>query len=487
MRASVRCHIPRACAAALWLLLGSGCATIAGTKQVISIDSEPRGVDVRDAHSGRPLGKTPVFAELPRRYRQKLELRREGADPIERTRSCRYDWQGTVLGNTPLLLIVPPLSIAWYAAGMGTDLVTGAAFECPTHVVFEGPSTNERAPPAPACASYLVVPPRHPDEKVSDFLVARWVERVKDELRECDGVVDHAEAKLALSRYGIGHRATFELEKTRREHLYEVGHRTKATHLVLLTHERDRELLAMRATVLDIHRLLPVSQEAFVVDVADEPLFHQPTLMNYLVESISILPNGLGFSPGLRGFYAAPAPGIGKLELRDPTDRLSSLATSWTLTSVENPARYGRWKVRAELSPAVSLAYVSRRAWLEPFAGEPFELETRFFHTVLVFGPQVFFHTPIGAFSSSFRMGPGVGWMRAGEETDVTLRIFSQFDFAYTAFPTDNIFVRFAFAVTETGSQHLQTEHFGVAGWNEASVTVGFHLPQIYSLVRNLL
>src|SRR5690606_7168204 len=50
----------------LTFVLSSGCATLSGNKQVISVDSQPRGAVVYLDGESEPLGKTPFFYSMQR-------------------------------------------------------------------------------------------------------------------------------------------------------------------------------------------------------------------------------------------------------------------------------------------------------------------------------------------------------------------------------------------------------------------------------------
>ena len=135
------------CAVVAWLILSSGCATIAhGTRQTVTVTSDPSGATVTVLSGGTvesTPGVTPIKLNLTRRdSRITIRLEKDGCPPADvRVKRTTSGW---VFGN---LVYANPFAMQGYdrdpaavyalqvAVGLpvvfGIDFATGGAFKLP--------------------------------------------------------------------------------------------------------------------------------------------------------------------------------------------------------------------------------------------------------------------------------------------------------------------------------------------------------------------
>ena len=84
--------------------LVSGCGSLMGQQQYVSVDSAPRGAQVHDA-KGRVVGKTPFFAPVSRKHQLSYYVYGADGERHWTQRDCRYAWLGSPLENFCICLL----------------------------------------------------------------------------------------------------------------------------------------------------------------------------------------------------------------------------------------------------------------------------------------------------------------------------------------------------------------------------------------------
>lgn len=177
-------------------LLGS-CASTFSRTQIIAIDSQPRGIEVSN-RNGELLGKTPFVANFRRSRDFILYSELEKKKPTY-AHHCSFRWVESGVGNLVFLagaLITIPI-----------DLVSGAAYDCPSSVYLSSsnPANEERE--EHECKRYLILPPHHKDALISDEIEHRGRAELKKQLKNCDSIIDMDESDHYFTHYGISHRS----------------------------------------------------------------------------------------------------------------------------------------------------------------------------------------------------------------------------------------------------------------------------------------
>lgn len=465
------------------LLLASGCATLGGTRQYVSVDSEPRGLEVVDQAQGTVLGRTPFFLPLKRQRAHSFELR---AGPSSTTAqiACEYRWKGSLVANAPaaLLGIQPVCMLPAWGAAAGVDLATGAAWSCPDALHF---STSMEAASHKTCPIYAVSLPRHEDIEIARLVAQTWASR-RATSDACSTVVALDEVEVLLERFGIDHVTGLDVTQVDRSWLNELGHRTGATHLVVFPLPTDRQRLTVTPGIYDLHSLKLQVDKVMEVDTSTVTSRHPA--WRWIVRHVRLLPNAVSFSPSLKSFEFI---GRGDTDAAISDARAASVLPSilgnWSVGFVEHPARHGTWGVSGGFGPGAYLGYNSRVLGL-PRGGESHRADVTAVHLIGLYSGSVSLHTPLGAITGALGVGAGGALHWDGDlYQGLGVRGYAYAELAWTAFVTDQLFVRVTGTYFQPSSPELMTPDYELASWQQMSITFGWHLAGLRSRIRGLL
>lgn len=140
-----------------------------GRRQVLVVDSRPRGAEVE--YQGEVVGVTPMLLELPRGKHRELKFKHsqfgEETLPLE----AKYRWEWTFSTNLLLFQFAP--------VGWGIDLWTGSAWDIKDPVTYQWPGAKGDADQV-AIQRVAIAPTQSADEFLSDE-AAKKIEQVARE------------------------------------------------------------------------------------------------------------------------------------------------------------------------------------------------------------------------------------------------------------------------------------------------------------------
>jgi hypothetical protein len=474
--------------------LVASCASLAGTKQVVSFDSSPRGVEVRN-EDGQFLGQTPFFARIERERTHDLRLSRPFGPVRHHTLRCDFRWGGTGLANAVpgmLALASGPVGVGLtYAGALGVDLLTGAAFHCPDTVQLPSPPSPTDGPGVAEvdCPAYVVAPPHHEDGQLSRMLADAAADRLL-RAKPCARRIDPAATDAIFRRHGVTHEKPFKADRYGRTRLNELGLRTGATHLVVLAvTDREQEIDAA-PEIADLHTLHSQQAPPFVVDLRQDERAPRHPIRAFLGRHVQLLPNSLGFAPSVKAFTWEPRNGRTVVGDRPAPSRVPDLVGNWTLLSVDHPGGWEPWDVSLRLHPDIVFGWHARVLDTASKAtdGTLYDRRTTPVQVVqsgLTYGLTGTLHTPAGAFSASLGLGGGFAWHWAsGTYRDWDAGLYASAGAAWTVFASENVFLRLGVTSTGSGTPHAVGDDYGLVGWVVSSLTLGWYVPEWRSVVR---
>ena len=221
----------------LLVMISTGCGTLGGAEQVISVDSTRRGEPIyfRD---GSYIAKTPFFTEVLPEPKLMFWSKQSGTLKMYRFR-CDFRWWMSPLENTPLFLIGAPFGsltpfgalgggVGSILAGVMTDTISGAAFMCPNQFVIEDEVESAQIPLV--CA--IQTPPEL-SNVVRSKLIAKWMSS-DDGKRQCSSVLD-GEKMLEQARTVKLPRDLSQVGSKQRARVYRFGYETGAGRLIIFS------------------------------------------------------------------------------------------------------------------------------------------------------------------------------------------------------------------------------------------------------------
>lgn len=468
----------------------ASCATLGGTRQVVSIDSPVRGAVVED-DDGKPLGTTPFFVRVRRSRTLELQWTRpdqHGAHRQEFGVRCRYRWKDSLLPNAAtasVSVLVPPVFLAWLGTAVVTDLVSGAAWQCPDGIVLPDDAVARLpAPATPACRVVAIAPPKHEDEGIARQIADGWW--AAEPKAACDRRTDLSETEKILRRQGITAEKGLNFDRYRRAHLNELGLRTGATHLVVLDVKPDGDRIKGVAVIRDVHSLqaappLPVDLD---LGIGRQPWYRRAA--RWIGRNVQLLPDSVGYAPTQREFQFLPNGDNDYVEDKASASWVPAVLTNFTLLSVDHPGPYQPWDATLRFGPRVLFGYAVRDLEYGKLDAPVQRAAIRMLELGGLFGATGTVHTPMGAGSAFLGLGAAAAWhWRDGRYTDARVPVVGGLGAAWTAFVSENIFLRWDVTFYQSGTPVLAGPDYELRQWATGTVALGWYVPEWRSAVRS--
>ncbi|MBM4343393.1 MAG: hypothetical protein FJ100_08445 [Deltaproteobacteria bacterium] len=471
-------------------LLVSGCATLGGTRQVVSIDTPVRGAVVHD-DDGKVLGTTPFFARVKRSRTLELHWSRPDAHGDHRQEfgvRCRYRWKDSLLPNAAtasVSVLVPPLFVAWLGTAVVTDLISGAAWQCPDGILLpDEAAASLPAPATPPCRVVAIAPPKHDDEGIARQIADAWWAATPK--AACDRRTDLAETEKLLRRQGVTAEKGLAFERYRRGHLNELGVRTGATHLVVLDVKPEGDRVKGQAVVRDMHTLKAEPAAAVDLDlgIGRQPWYRRAA--RWIGRNVQLLPDSVGYAPTQREYQFVPNGGNDYVEDRASPSWVPAVLTNFTLLSVDHPGPYQPWDATLRFGPRVLLGLAERDLDYGVHTAPVQKAAVRMFEAGGLFGATATVHTPLGAGSAFAGLGAAGTWhWRDGRYVGVKVPVVGGLGTALTAFVSENVFLRVDVTMYRSSTPALAGAGYELTQWATGTVALGWYVPEWRGVVRS--
>ncbi|MEY4065095.1 MAG: hypothetical protein RIR26_1303, partial [Pseudomonadota bacterium] len=238
-----------------------GCATVGGKTQPVAVDSDPRGVRLAIGTAPEEDDpQTPLALTIPRDKKLNLIFHWGGVEK-KYVVPCQFRY-GTVLGGNlalGLLAASHPLgALLLYGSLVGTDVFSGAAYECPYQIskVVSFPQTIENDI-VEKCRKILLLPPETEGDAVLALaLIDEAKKFAKRSARECVEFVtmsDQADAFKRSSLDGLSLKELTSREQQRR--LAQLLRDTQALAAVEMSWKSQTEKsVEVQFDLWDLHR-----------------------------------------------------------------------------------------------------------------------------------------------------------------------------------------------------------------------------------------
>jgi len=458
----------------------SSCGTLTGKEQLVSIDSEPRGLDLHYQRNGvhEFQGSTPTYLNLDRKLRQRFTLSRPGGSVVaSEDITCRLRWGESMVPNA-LFSVFGVAGAVITAAAVIVDAASGALFECRDRILLKADISHLDELPTQNCPRVLVMPLRHPNLVVSDDLSQRWTQHIRQAPGyQCARFPDGVAVSRALARYNLDNLSEVTIEELRSNQLLKLGLAAWADQIAFLylvpeeiadAKSEVRSIYVIDSEIYDAHSLAKMPrgrQQRFeIVDESRVSELQRVSTTSWLVRQ---LPNAITWGPDHDTFGTHRGFISNEKEHRSFPRALSLFGVS----AVEHPAAYGSWDYVWSAYPTLSFFYHDRsysysdrlvsevtdganlRYWL---IAEP-SLRLTYFYVMPAISLGPTFHTPVGAFGLHFTLGlavisvtrsdvkeraadaviaPGLRSFWYGFLSD---RVFSYMEFRQTSFQRDPV------------------------------------------------
>jgi hypothetical protein len=462
-----------------------GCASLGGNKQLVSVDSSPRGATVYLQGEKDPIGVTPFFYPLARVPSDSMEFHFPEIAPTSVHIDCHYRWGIEAGLNAPLMLISPVAGLA----ALGIDLATGAAFDCGSSVFAQASAPATTSAKVVYCKKYLISPPEDSDEETSDWQAESWIKQSTFSLRGCDQMIDYKTGKQSLEYVNITHQTPMGTEKLGREKLNEQAQFLGATHIVLLTSKTNGESFTLTAKTKDLHTIKDDESIVFpgvVLNGSNAELSATEKVLRY---SVSFSPNSVTFGqltsePEITAHHNSRI-----IDISD-VSRLPVIISAWGLTTVDHSGGYAHWDAALDFYPSMQINNVNKKiTLLNVSSNVEKSRELQFLNLMPLYHAGVSFYTPIGAFSVDAGAGLSSSIVKiTGSPTATRTDPSFSLGVEYRAFFTNSIFFQMGTYQVLSGNRNISAGQVKISPAPVVTyLQLGYFAPEIRQSFRQAI
>lgn len=422
-----------------------GCSTISGTHQIVSVDSDPRGVPIFLEQSGNDkkfLGYTPFFSEMPRNNNLTLWTPDSSASMTQIMHvNCDYRWITSYLGNAPFYGIKPFV----YLAAIGIDYLSKASYECPDRFSLQlDLPTPANLKAKNECYSAFIIGPYWAGEKTMNKLLDEWFLRLKDR-DYCISIFKLDESPEILEYLNISHKKELNLKELSHHIKNYIGLKTGSHLLGYIETSKDEETghVNVSTRLFDLHKeeYLPNSGTNFTLTDPDLALDSPSEILSDL--TFQLIPNSVRYGADQSEVPVTGKNGF-KIDQSELEFNLPRLISFLDLTTVSLPYGFEPWDVNLSTEGSMSFFYWSYRLKLRKGDNPKESHEYSLLASTAIWSLKLTLHTPLGAVSGFVGAGILVSSLKEqGAERSTRLSRALRPGFDYIAFITNQIYFYF--------------------------------------------
>ncbi len=487
--------------------LGTGCATVEGREQIVSLDSAPRGAVITRRGDGVVVGVTPVLIAQPRAEQQSYGLRFADGTTAAVDAAC-VPRGGFVAADAIAalpLLVLPVIGGAAFVAvaglGAGVDTIDGAVFACPTVMAAPpGPVPSPPAAPddvvaeaalaslpvfvAEGCPRFLIAPPAAGSDVASRALLASAGASLQA-LVPCATVVDAVDAVDVFARRNVSFERPLLRERFTRDAVYDVAHATQATHLVVI--EPAEGALTAGLRVVDVHTLQASSAPPLALaPPPPEPDFDLGRSTWSLLANA--LPDTFVWNIAAKAFLFESTRGE-DVVVNEFVYPLLATSINFQLYHLDHPEVHNPYDVQLSIAPDFLFLLNGSRLVLQDPDGARRTVTLTVIQAVAPVVPRATFFTPAGVTSVWVGVGPGlvVDWDEPAYDFAARVGLFGHGGVSHSIFLTRTFFIGVAGHANRSAWSHVDRNGVKLDWFFQSSVNLGFSFPDVGDDVRGWL
>lgn len=414
----------------------SQCGTIGDNREIVAIDSQPRGQIVYEKSESdtlKPIGVTPFFQPLAPKSKQNFHIGADQTNSRAVEAPCELNWRNAVIPDTALALGGVMVGIG----ALMVDLVSGGIYTCGPQLVLKGVSNIQ--PLRPECHLYLIVPPQHQDHAMSRRLARKWMDAAKKSLGNCDAFIFTDQSLELLYSYNIRSNERHSFRDLTRRRWNTIALQTDATDIVFLDYEIENpQSIEFQPMVYDLFS--GEESEAPIHEVVSLKLEDKDSIspINWWKTKIHLIPNTVQWSSqSVQSiFFNDKSPNVNKSDRHDQ-QQLPEYLRKFSVDYIDHPRGFEDWDLSWTVNPSVRFIGESYSEFIEPRAslpsdgeslsipyGRTYELEYYFLYGSLNLG--VTFFTPFLEFGLTLGYGPAFLLAKDNIDVNVNRILFSR-------------------------------------------------------------
>lgn len=482
--------------------LCSGCATVGGREQLVSIDSVPRGAAVVD-RDGNAQGTTPAFVRQARDASAVYDVRFVDGRVVHVDVDCgaRAGFVfADALPGLPLLTI-PLFGVLSYVAlttaVAGVDAADGAFYECPAAVrvadsVVTGAGSDlvvERdwrelpAFSATGCPRFLVVPPLAPHAPASAATSTQAAQALLAQT-PCATAVEPSTSAETFEHKRVSFHAPLHRARFVREDFADVAAATGASHVVVVE-AIDGDPATVRLHIIDAHSLVEAKGPVVVVgDVAAAP---DGDLVHDALSAVAgLVPDTFVWNAAAKAFPYESTRGE-RIVAKDFTYPLLSSSINFQLYHLDTPVEHPAYDVTFGVAPDVVFQLNGQRMTLVDDDGDQRELTLTVIQLVVPVSARTAFFTPAGVTAVWAGVGPGfvLDWDEPAFHATTSANLFAHGGVSHSVFLTRSLFVGAAAQANRSAWAHVERDGVKLDWFFQANLNLGISMPDLSADLRS--
>ena len=354
-----------------------------------------------------------------------------------------------------------------------------------------------------ACRKYLIYPPRHADELVSDRMARNAQRTLKSHLGKCDVLVDYDEGKAFFLLLDISNADTLSdglNEASRRGRL---NRRFGATHVIELVPKSARNgvvlttsVYALAPFVADAPRQLPTRLE---LNEKEGEIIKSRHPLRALFNKLNLLPNSVmaGYSYSQIYNRRVENKEVYEYSQKDRSPFPPIISSLW-IGNLRHRYAKGLWDVSVDGFGSIIMTYTYSRFVMTPIK-EPFfpdkvpdqdrqVYDVSVMAAIPVVGGELAFYTPLGTSFFWASAGWGPTYMNdSWGASNFKMAVAVDLAIGHRIFINDHIFVQLVSNATTFYPDLVKNDYFIYHSQGRAVLGVGTYFPQVKTWARRMM
>jgi len=455
------------------VLLTQSCGSLFKSKDVVPIDSSPRGLYVLNG-DGEVLGQTPLFIRVsPKDNDLILKSRLKDQGQVHHV-NCSVSWSRSIVPNL-LPSLTGPAGFIFSGVFLGTDLISRGMFDCHKGlVVYQKGDVETKL----VKKKILILPISSTDSSQSleiqkNFLKMQSVSADVEFLN-----IQRTNEELILR--GISYETIRTFEELDRRNLERIAAKFGATHVVFFQQEGS----LIQPLLYDLFTRRPELNT--YSSFTDENKNKNEAWLQKWTQAFNFLPNSIQASYYFNSKAEAEkregiSRGYLKYSTGDHPDAFPKYLTILSLDTVEHPNRYNIWDYHFSFYPSFGGS-----SWNLNFDQQIPNYNISLGAIYALYNAAMTGHTFFGSLRIHFGLGPGYFiWSDSLNKSKKEVKMISSIGLTYTAFLNERWYFRSGLAVYGPSNGIGNPEKINVKSWEEYHVGFGYYFPTLKDIIKN--
>lgn len=359
--------------------------------------------------------------------------------------------------------------------------------------------------PAVECRDYIIAPPPHIDENISNKIAIYWRNKVKSHLAECHEILPYSKHLNAFSTINIDHLSDEAHKNFSPSQGKALLKRTPASHIIFLELIRYKGETYVKPYFYALETGIPTKDAGldYLMEInqsATEPK-QKSQVNSLLVQSISFFPNTflLGFSQSdIDNSYIPYEAEDRYIRSKEDVSNIPPFLSSISLSNILHSDGFDTFDFTTRFFPSANFGYMRRKfVYSEDFRKEREMLPNRednqldygidLLFLSATFNYELNFFSPLGATYLTFGYGPGYSYYSDNfDNSRYRFTGFSRLVLGHRFFVSERFLVQFSSETNRSSPRMVDNAVFRSDGYSTFVFQIGYFFPESRSFMRSI-